>query len=172
MNQIHTDTCSSSRPLLTGRDLCRAIGSGSLAGACASAVAAWRSKAEGGAPLAPINAVTHCIWPRRALEASSFSARHTLLGLAINHAAAVFWAVGFEALLRRWAGDAPREQPVATAAAAAATAATAYVVDYHVVPARLTPGFEAHLSGRSLAAVYVAIGATLFAAALLRRTDR
>lgn len=28
-----------------------------------------------------------------------------------------------------------------------AAATTAYMVDYHLVPKRLTPGFELHLSG-------------------------
>jgi len=161
----------SCRSPLTADDLRRAVRSGTLAGAGVAAVAAWRSKRDGGAPLSPINAVTHCLWPRRALRATGFSVRHTLLGLAIHQAAAVFWATGFEALLRRWTGDAPRARPVVTATTAAATAATAYVVDYHVVPKRLTPGFEAHLSGRSLAAVYVALGAALLAAALSKRAD-
>jgi len=151
---------------LVADDLRRAVRSGTLAGASAAAVAAWRSIREGGRPLAPINAVTHCIWPRRALQASGFSVRHTVAGLAIHQAAAVFWAVGFEALLRRWVATAPREQPLVTGATAAATAMTAYVVDYHVVPKRLTPGFEAHLSRRSLAAVYVTLGVALLAAAL------
>jgi len=157
-------------PPLTAGDVRRAVRSGTLAGASAAAIAAWRAKQDGGEPLSPINAVTHCLWPRRALEATGFSARHTLLGLAIHQAAAVFWATGFEALLRRWTGDAPRARPAVTGATAAATAVTAYVVDYHVVPKRLTPGFEAHLSRRSLAAVYVALGAALLAAALSRPT--
>jgi hypothetical protein len=44
----------------------------------------------------------------------------------------------------------------AVSAAAGATATLAYAVDYHVVPKRLTPGFEAHLSGRSMFYVYAA----------------
>ncbi|MCC8405264.1 hypothetical protein LJ655_25920 [Paraburkholderia sp. MMS20-SJTN17] len=67
-------------------------------------------------------------------------------------------------LVERIAGAGPQRRP-----AAAATAMTAYVVDYKVVPARLTPGFEAHLSQRSRRALYVALGYGLVAAALLRR---
>ena len=155
-------------PPLCADDLRRALRSGTLAGASAAAVLAWRAQREGGKPLAPINAVTHCIWPRRALEQTGFSARHTLLGFAIHQASAIFWAVGFEALLRRWTRGAPRARPAATSAAAAATALTAYVVDYHVVPQRLTPGFDAHVSRRSLTAVYVVLGAALLGAALAR----
>jgi len=170
MMRTPNDPTKSACPPLCAGDLRRAVRSGTLSGASAAAVLAWRAKREGGKPLAPINAVTHCIWPRRALEQTGFSVRHTLLGLAIHQAAAVFWAAGFEALLRRWTRGAPRARPVVTGATAAATALTAYVVDYHVVPERLTPGFDAHVSGRSLAAVYVVLGAALLAAALARRS--
>ena len=56
-------------------------------------------------------------------------------------------------------------------AAAAGTAATAYCVDYHVVPKRLTPGFEAHLGARSMTRVYAGIAIGLAAVALLRRVE-
>ncbi|MCC8402306.1 hypothetical protein LJ655_10445 [Paraburkholderia sp. MMS20-SJTN17] len=147
----------------------RAVPSGLVAGGFAAAAAAAASADEKGAPFAPINAVTHSLWPRRALHERGFSMRHTLMGFAIHQAAAVFWAVLFETLVERIAGARPQRLPAAAAGAAAATALTAYVVDYKVVPARLTPGFEAHLSDRSLGAVYVALGCGLLAAALLRR---
>jgi hypothetical protein len=54
------------------------------------------------------------------------------------------------------------------ATAATATAATEYVVDYHVVPERLTPGFDEHLSNHSLAGVQVALAVGFAAATLLR----
>jgi hypothetical protein len=94
-----------------------------------------------------------------------FSVRHTLLGLGIHQSAAIFWALLFERIVPR----APRKQPIATLAAAAGTAATAYCVDYHFVPKRLTPGFEAHLGPRSMTRVYVGIAVGLAAIALLRR---
>jgi hypothetical protein len=53
-------------------------------------------------------------------------------------------------------------------AAAATTAAVAYVVDYHVVPYRLTPGFEVHLSRQALGLTYLALAAGFVAAALAR----
>jgi hypothetical protein len=146
----------------------RAVHSGLLAGAVSAGVAGWRSAAEGSTALAPINAVTHCLWPRRALRERRFSARFTLTGLAIHSASAVFWALLFEALNVRLSRYAPRADPVAVAAAATATAATAYIVDYHIVPERVTPGFDVHLSSRSLTAVYVALAVGLASAALLR----
>ncbi|MDQ7978192.1 hypothetical protein QYH69_13155 [Paraburkholderia sp. SARCC-3016] len=151
---------------------CRAIPSGLVAGLFAAATAAARSVREGSTAFAPVNAVTHCLWPHRAFRQRGFSLRHTVTGFAIHEASAVFWAMLFETLIERMPDARQRQQPVATAAAAAATAATAYAVDYKVVPKRLTPGFEAHLSDRSLAAVYIALGAGLFVVAMLRRPSR
>lgn len=56
-------------------------------------------------------------------------------------------------LVANSAPDAAITRPVAIATAATATA---YVVDYHMVPGGLTPGFDAHLSNRSLAGAYIA----------------
>jgi hypothetical protein len=43
----------------------------------------------------------------------------------------------------------------------------AYVVDYHVVPKRLTPGIESRLSCRSLLLVYVVLALSLGLGGLL-----
>jgi hypothetical protein len=151
---------------------CRAAPSGLVAGLFAAGTAAARAVSEGSTAFAPLNAVTHCLWPRRAFRQRGFSLRYTVTGFAIHEASAIFWAMLFESLVDRMPNARQRQQPVATATAAAATAATAYLVDYKVVPRRLTPGFEAHLSGKSLAAVYVALGAGLLAVAMLRRPSR
>ena len=143
----------------------RASASGSIAGLCAAGAAAYGARREGSTACAPINAVTHCLWPEQAVRERGFSVRHTLLGLGIHQSAAIFWALLFERIVPR----APRKQPIATLAAAAGTAATAYCVDYHFVPKRLTPGFEAHLGPRSMTRVYVGIAVGLAAIALLRR---
>lgn len=146
-------------------DLRRARVSGTVAGLCAAGAAAYGARKEGSTTCAPINAVTHCLWPRKAVRERGFSVRHTVLGLGIHQAAAVFWALLFERIAPR----VPRAHPAGVLAAAAATAATAYCVDYHVVPKRLTPGFEAHLGARSMTRVYVGIAVGLAAVALLRR---
>lgn len=70
---------------------------------------------------------------------------HTVLGYTIHHASSLWWAGMFEAA-------AHRRSPRAVAGVAAATAAVAYVVDYHVVPRRLTPGFDRHISGTGMVA--------------------
>ncbi len=142
----------------------RACASGTAAGLCAAGAAAYGARKEGTTACAPINAVTHCLWPEQAVREHGFSARHTLLGLGIHQAAAIFWALMFERIAPR----APRERPAATIAAAAGTAVTAYCVDYHFVPKRLTPGFEAHLGPRSMTRVYIGIAVGLAVVALLR----
>ena len=55
----------------------------------------------------------------------------------------------------------------AVPARGAATSAIAYVVDYHVVPRRLTPGFELRLPGAALAGIYAAMALGLAARDLL-----
>jgi hypothetical protein len=145
----------------------RALRSGLVSAAVAAAFAGWRASAEGGTAVAPLNAVSHCFWPRRALVKTRFSIRYTLTGAAIHTASAVFWATLFEVLCGRLRRDAPHADPVAVVTAAAATAATAYVVDYHVVPERLAPGFDTHMSRRSVAGVYIAPAAGFTVGALL-----
>ncbi|MDR6206567.1 hypothetical protein [Paraburkholderia graminis] len=149
--------------------VCRATVSGTAAGSAAAVAAAARARADGSTPYAPLNAVTHCLWPRRAFSETGPSARFTLTGLAIHQASAIFWGVLFEGLLDRWQCHVKRRARAADiAASAVTTAAVAYTVDYHMVPRRLTPGFEAHLTKRSMFYVYAALAAGFAAAALCR----
>jgi hypothetical protein len=143
----------------------RAIGSGSAAGLASAAVASAGAMHKGHGPYAAMNAVTHCLW-RDASWRRRPSAKYTGLGAAIHMGSAVFWGVLFEALCER---GYRRSGGTSIANAAATTAVVAYVVDYHVVPKRLTPGFESHLSKGSLGLTYVALGAGFALAALLRQ---
>ena len=45
----------------------------------------------------------------------------------------------------------------------AAVAAAAYVIDYHLIPKRFTPGFEKRVSGKSLTAIFAALAIGLAA---------
>jgi hypothetical protein len=146
----------------------RASVSGNAAG-CAAVTAACLGPGDGSTRYAPINAVAHCLWPRTAFSETGPSARFTLTGLAIHQSSALFWAMLYEALLaRRRRADCTRTKSAQAIACAGATAAIAYAVDYHAVPKRLTPGFEAHLSGRSMFYVYAALAAGLATTALCR----
>ncbi len=44
---------------------------------------------------------------------------------------------------------------------AAVVAASAYVIDYHLIPRRFTPGFEHRVSGKSLAVILAALAVGL-----------
>lgn len=74
------------------------------------------------------------------------------------------WAGMHELLMPR-----KRKPKVARAVSSAVLVATvAYVVDYHVVPKRLTPGFEKRLSGTALAGIYATLAISLAVGSLLR----
>ncbi len=55
---------------------------------------------------------------------------------------------------------------------AAGVAAAAYLIDYHVIPKRLTPGFEKRLSGKSMCAIFAALAIGLAARDVLDATRR
>ena len=61
-----------------------------------------------------------------------------------------------------------RAESHAAAASGVAVAGVAYVVDYHLIPRRLTPGWELRLPRRSVALGFVALGVTLAVAGFLR----
>lgn len=144
----------------------RALLSGSIASVLSTAVLSVLSRRRTGAASSATNATSHWLWGARAQRADAASWRHTATGYAIHHASSVFWALGFE---RAIAGQRSARR---IGAAAAGIAALAYAVDYGVVPRRLTPGFEARLPGRDLAAVYVAFAGGLAVAGWARQARR
>jgi hypothetical protein len=135
---------------------------GAVATAATTLAAAALGQAEGGNAVAPINAVSHIFWGDEAAAADRPDARHTLTGLALNAAAVTSWAAVQELLMPR---SGPRRLGRALLAGAA-VAALAYVTDYHVVPRRLTPGFEKRLSDPSLLGVYATLALSLAAGSL------
>ena len=146
-----------------------ALVTGSIACVATLAAAALCAAAKGGKPIAPVNATSHVLWGGEAATAQDLDVKHTVPGVVINEGASVFWAAIYEALF----GRAAERGRMATAfAGGGAVAALAYVVDYHLVSKRLTPGWEQHLDGRSLAVVYAALALSLPLGALLRRFRR
>lgn len=114
---------------------------------------------EGLTAAAPLNAVSHIVWGDRAAAHDEPSWQYTGLGTTLNAAAMVGWSAIFQVL----AGERRTRTITRSIAAAMATTATAYIIDYHVVPDRLTPGFEKRLSSGSLCAIYFALAAGLVA---------
>jgi hypothetical protein len=147
--------------------LIRAAKTGSLAGAATTAAIAWLGAREAGSAAGPINATSHVLWGDEAGATDAIDVKHTLPGLLINGGAGVFWALVYE-LLRSRARPGDRAAALANGAA---VAGLAYVVDYHLIPRRLTPGWELRLSRRSVALGFVVLGAALGLSGVRRVRD-
>ncbi|RYG47479.1 hypothetical protein EON79_07220 [bacterium] len=140
--------------------LLSAFGTGLLAAAATTAAITAMAKRETGKSAAGLNSVSHIVWGDEAAEQNEVSAQYTLVGAALNAGATVGWALVQEVLLGEWAR---RGNPVRALVAGTATSAFAYVVDYHVVPPRLTPGVEKRLSKPARAAMYAVLALSLAA---------
>ena len=111
---------------------------GTLAGLLSTAVLAWAGRRENGSAVAPINAESHWLWGEEALREDAPTWRHTAVGLLTNTGATLFWSLLHSVIARRtpWAGTLP-----GAIAGGIATSAAASVIDYTLVPKRLSPGF-------------------------------
>jgi hypothetical protein len=127
---------------------------GLLAGTLSTAALISRGHVEQGSAAAPVNAISHWIWPVRALRRDDVSLRHTATGIVVHFLSSLFWSSAF-VLLRRLRA---RPTPGNAVLDAAAVTAAAAVVDLQVVPERLSPGFERRLSPGSVAWVYILFG--------------
>lgn len=123
-----------------------------------SLATALLGRREVGDPAAPLNATSHILWGDRAASEDGFSMEYTAVGALVNASAMLSWAAIQEFVLGRWAREG---SPARAALAGATTSAVAYATDYHVVPERLTPGFEKRLSSESLAIVYGVLAVAL-----------
>ena len=145
--------------------LARGFVSGTVASVASTVALLLLSKLEARTALSAQNAVSHWVWGERAKSRHALTARYTLLGYAIHHASSVFWGVIYEHYLKR---AAPLPLPLELARAFA-FAALANFVDYRLTPQRLKPGFEHHLSKKSLVIVYSAFAVGIAAGHLLQR---
>lgn len=143
---------------------------------------------------APLNAISHWLWPESALRHCGLSARYTLAGALIHYGASCFWSAIYEGHRQAGTRVAPSERTSATTSAtppakparvtpaealgddlvdALALTAIAAWVDLVLVPPRLSPGFERQLSDASLCRVYLAFGAGMaWGEARCRRAHR
>ena len=138
--------------------LVRAWRSGSVASVLSTFAVSVCSRCRSGRAAAGTNAASQWIWYPEARAAARVSLKFTAVGYAIHHASSVFWATGYEALRPQHARLPGR------VARAAGIAALAYVVDYHVVPRRLSPGFEHRIGAVGLWSAYAAFAIGLLAA--------
>lgn len=137
---------------------------GTVATVLSTALLAVIGRREAGSAVAPVNAVSHWLWGDESLRADGADLRHTATGFLTHHLAAVFWA-GLYSWLYGHRDEA--KTPAQAVAGGIATSAVAYVVDYHVVPKRLTPGWEHRMAPRSLAATYGSLAVGFAVGALL-----
>ena len=147
-----------------------AVREGALAGTLASlfstAVLATAGLRQAGSAVAPTNAVSHWLWGDESLHVQRPTLRHTLTGYVTHHLASVFWAGLYSLLHGHRAAAKTLPQAVA---GGIATSAVAYVVDYGLVPKRLTPGYEHRISNGAMVATYAALAAGFALGALLLR---
>lgn len=98
-------------------------------------------------PLAAVNASAHWLWPEAGYN-GGFHPRYTRVGAATNAAAALMWGAVMAAALRRTGAPLPT---------AIGTAVSAAVLDYAILPRRLSPGWERPLSAWGVAAGFAAL---------------
>src|SRR5690606_41119154 len=136
----------------------RALRSGSVASVLSTLAVTLFSRARSGAAAAGTNAASQWFWYPRARHVDRPSPKYTLTGYAVHHASSLFWAVGNGAMQPQ------RAQLRGRIARAARTAALAYIVDYHVVPRRLSPGFEHRIGAAGILSAYAAFAVGLLVA--------
>ncbi len=147
--------------LNTEQPLRRALVSGSLAALAASAAAAFAGRRETGSYAAPLNATSHVLWGDEATWRNQPTLKYTGAGLLLTYGAGIFWASLYETLFGR-----PRNRPPApipTLASAGAVSASAYLIDYYLVPKRFTPGYERRVSGKALTGIFASLALGLAA---------
>ncbi|MFZ5896998.1 MAG: hypothetical protein ACOY0T_38425 [Myxococcota bacterium] len=125
-----------------------------IASLATTAAAVSLSQRDTGHAAAAFNATSHILWGERAAKVDRFDVKHTVAGTLLNAGAMLSWAAVYRLL--------PNAKSVAAIVTKGAlVSALAYVTDYHVVPKRLTPGFEERLSAKSMAAIYGVLAASL-----------
>lgn len=140
----------------------RALVSGTLAAVAVTLAASFATRRAAGSSAAALNATSHFLWGERAARQDDYSVKYTGVGFAANHGASIFWALLYEMLAERAAPT-----PARALLHGALVSAAAYATDYHIVPKRLTPGFELRLPRAALALVYGALALGLSARDLM-----
>ena len=123
---------------------------GLLAGVLFSIATALLGRRDSGSAAAALNAPSHVIWGESASEERKFTIRHTLPGVVINAGAGLFWAAVME-MLFRWSTPRGLSKQLF---AGTATSSLAWLVDYHLIPRRLSPGVQDRVSQRSLLMIH------------------
>jgi len=115
----------------------------------------------------PLGSIAHIVYGTRALEEKYPKPSFLLVGFMLNFAAMISWA-GVAESFYFWLKIQP-SNVLMTLVISVLTVILAFVTDFHIVPKRLTPGFENVLNPTSLRLVFVVFAVALFLAGLLRQ---
>lgn len=138
---------------------------GALATALSILVLAAAALMQGQPAWLPLNATTHAIHGPDAAAFRGIDLAHTGLGLLIHVVSAFFWA-SVAVLLVRLSGASTVRLAWAVGLV---TAVLAGVVDYGLMPSRLTPGWELILPPAGVAAGLAALGVGVAVGLVLAR---
>jgi hypothetical protein len=145
-----------------------AMVTGTVASIVSTVALAALARSEGKSGIRPTNSASHWLHGDEAGSREMADVAHTAVGYATHHASAVFWALPLEAWLEK---NPPRSLGELLGTAAAVSAAAA-VVDYGIVPRRLTPGWELTLSKPAMVGAFAGLAMGLAAGALVSRELR
>lgn len=122
---------------------------GLLAGVLFTLAAALLGRRSGSGAAAALNAPSHVIWGDAALRERRLTVRHTVPGVVINTGAGAFWAAVMRRLFPRSAS-----RLSVSLLAGAAVSGLAWLVDYRLIPDRLSPGIQHQVPGGALLAIH------------------
>ena len=132
---------------------------GTIGAVATAAVIALHGQRQTRSPWTPFNATAHMIYGNASVEKEGFQVPETPLGLGIHALSLGGWGVLYEAFA------ANQKLPASCTAATVATGLI-YLLDYHILPERLRPGFEKRLGNAAVRDAYLAL-AMVFALAPL-----
>ncbi|MBS7700096.1 MAG: hypothetical protein KF792_11075 [Chelatococcus sp.] len=136
--------------------MANALVSGTAVGIATTAVLALLARIEGRDAVEPVNSTSHWYHGETAGSVRRLDTSHTLLGFVTHHSASVFWA----SIFQLWRRFRPGRPALIDAAGVSALAA---LVDYGIVPKRLTPGWEKVVSPTSIILAYGVMALALVA---------
>ena len=135
-----------------------ALISGTIVGVATGIAGSAYAMADRKNPVGPINAVSHIVWGNEAIKQDDVTLKYTGTGVILHYFSSIWWALIYEG----WFGRKAERKGVSTALkSGAVVSGLAYVVDYHLIPDRLSPGFETRLSKYSLPIMFGVIALTL-----------
>ena len=144
--------------------LARTVITSAVASAASAFALMLLARRERRGALLPLNATSHWLHGDAAARDATVDVERTAVGALTHHAATMFWSGMLESIL----GSGKRTLP-ALALSGAAVVALAAMVDYALMPRRLSPGWELALTRKSMAGAFCAMATGLAAGAFAAR---